>query len=71
MGDTALNAAASRYSLIVFKNPRKECAVFASSELVDEAHPRRCRAVTWEEYLGVITKGSTKAGHLIEKITIA
>ncbi|KAG0581363.1 hypothetical protein KC19_4G245100 [Ceratodon purpureus] len=67
----ALNPTASRYSLIFFKNPRLESVISAPSELIDEAHPRKYKAVSWAEYVGMISKGTTKPGLLIDKIAIA
>ena len=49
----ALNSTPPRYSLIFFKNPRPECIICAPSELVNEAHPRKYKAVTWTEYVGI------------------
>jgi len=65
----ALNSTTGRFSLIFFKNPRLDEVISAPIELVDEAHPRKYKDVSWKEYLMLIRNGVPKPG--LEKITIA
>jgi len=67
----ALNSTTGRFSLIFFKNPRLDEVISAPTELVNEAHPRKYKDVSWKEYMMLIRNGQSKAGHLLEKITIA
>jgi len=67
----ALNSTTARFSLNFFKNPRFDEVISTPIELLDETHPRKYKDVSWKEYIMLINSGGSKAGNLLEKITIA